>query len=68
MRIGDEEITRDMFPAQIAWQMATPDEHLRQTCQDIFRMNNVSLVPPPNGMGAPAQGTAEVRNDVWETK
>lgn len=58
MRIGDEEITRDMLPAMQAWQM-NPD-HLRQSIQDVLNAKlNQGLVMPQtqeNGMMQTAQG------------
>ena len=37
MKIGNEEITRDMMPAMQVYQM-NPD-HLRQSIQDILNAN-----------------------------
>ena len=58
MRIGDEEITRDMMPAMQAWQM-NPD-HLRQSIQDVLNVQtNKGLVMPQtqdSGMMQTAQG------------
>jgi hypothetical protein len=64
MRIGDEEITRDMMPAMQAWQM-NPD-HLRQSIQDVLNMQtNKGLMMPQtqdNGMMQTAQGG----NNQWQ--
>lgn len=64
MRIGDEEITRDMLPAMQAWQM-NPD-HLRQSIQDVLNaQTNKGLMMPQtqdNGMMQTAQGG----NNQWQ--
>ena len=64
MRIGDEEITRDMMPAMQAWHL-NPD-HLRQSIQDVLNMQtNKGLMMPQtqdNGMMQTAQGG----NNQWQ--
>lgn len=61
-RIGDEEITRDMMPAQIAWQQANPEYHLAQSVQDIFAKlyGGGMMMPQQQDMGLPQ--TAETSN------
>lgn len=58
MRIGDEEITRNMMPAMQAWQM-NPD-HLRQSIQDVLnaKLNQGLMMPQTqdNGQMQTAQG------------
>lgn len=67
MRIGDQNITRDMLPSMQAWQM-NPN-HTEQGIQDVLDMtlgNRIVQNPQMNAEQAGMQGTSEVRNDVWE--
>ena len=64
MKIGDEEITRDMMPAMQAYQM-NPD-HLRQSIQDILNANISTPVQMPQQAGVPIQGTMDERSSQWQ--
>lgn len=64
MKIGDEEITRNMMPAQIQWQQANPD-HIRQTIQDVLRQNLGQALQMPQGE-IPQQGSMEQGSQQWQ--
>lgn len=64
MKIGDQEITRDMLPAMQAWQM-NPD-HLRQSFQDVLNAKlagglQMPQINPSSGM----MQTQENRESQW---
>ena len=63
MRIGDEEITRDMMPAMQAWQM-NPD-HLRQSIQDVLnsKLNQGLAMPQTQDVGQ--MQTAQGGSNQW---
>ena len=63
MKIGDEEITRDMMPSMQAWQM-NPD-HLRQSIQDVLNAQLLQNYVTPGQPQVPTQGTMEVQNNQW---
>lgn len=64
MKIGDEEITRDMMPAMQAYQM-NPD-HLRQSIQDVLNANLNTPVQMPQQTGVPMQGTMDEHSSQWK--
>lgn len=64
MRIGDEEITRDMMPAMQAWQM-NPD-HLRQSIQDILNVQTNKGLMMPQTQDSGMMQTAQNRESQWK--
>ena len=64
MRIGDEEITRDMMPAMQAWQM-NPD-HLRQSIQDVLNMQTNKGLMMPQTQDSGMMQTAQGGNNQWQ--
>lgn len=64
MRIGDEEITRDMMPAMQAWQM-NPD-HLRQSIQDVLNMQTNKGLVMPQTQDSGMMQTAQNRESQWK--
>ena len=64
MRIGDEEITRDMMPAMQAWQM-NPD-HLRQSIQDVLNMQTNKGLMIPQTQDSGMMQTAQGGNNQWQ--
>ncbi len=64
MRIGDEEITRDMMPAMQAWQM-NPD-HLRQSIQDVLNMQTNKGLVMPQTQDSGMMQTAQGGNNQWQ--
>lgn len=65
MKIGNEEITRDMMPAQIAWQNANPD-HLRQTFQDVLNAKLGSGMQLPQAQDQGMMQTAQTGSNQWQ--
>ena len=63
MRIGDQEITRNDMPSQIEWQQVSPEEHLRQSVQDIFATQNIGVQLQQEAQVA--QGTKEEGSTQW---
>ena len=63
MRIGDEEITRDMLPAMQAWQM-NPD-HLRQSIQDVLNAKLGQGLVMPQTQDAGQMQTAQGGSNQW---
>lgn len=63
MRIGDEEITRDMMPAMQAWQM-NPD-HLRQSIQDVLNSKLNQGLAMPQTQDAGQMQTAQGGSNQW---
>lgn len=64
MKIGDQEITRADMPAQVEWNSVNPEEHLRQTVQDIYATQNIGVqLQQP---GQVAQGSMEQGSTQWQ--
>ena len=63
MRLGDEEITRDMMPAMQAWQM-NPD-HLRQSIQDVLNAKLAKGLAMPQTQDAGQVQTAQGGSNQW---
>jgi hypothetical protein len=64
VKIGDQEITRDMLPAMQAWQM-NPD-HLRQSFQDVLNAKLAGgLQMPQTNPNSGMMQTQENRESQW---
>lgn len=63
MRLGDEEITRDMMPAMQAWQM-NPD-HLRQSIQDVLNAKLAKGLAMPQTQDVGQMQTAQGGSNQW---
>ncbi len=65
MHIGDQEITRNDMPAQIAWREGNPD-HLRQSFQDVLNAKLGTGMQMPQTPDTGMMQTQETQQTAWK--